>query len=100
MDILEPQESFSEAAILSLPSRRVTAMALPMLKATAMKAMKGTGMKAMKAKKFSVIAQGKLARALVYSGRKQKTQSGMTKASFIRSQSGQIGLAQNDIRKT
>ena len=38
----------------------------------------------------SVIAQGKLARALVYSGRKQKTQSGMTTASVIRSKPGKI----------
>merc|ERR1712062_327248 len=51
---------------------------------------KAKSMKAMKAKKVSVIAKGKLARALVFSGRKEKTQSGMTKANFIKNKNGKI----------
>merc|ERR1719208_736820 len=47
-------------------------------------------MKVMKAKKVSVIAKGKLARALVFSGRKEKTQSGMTKANFVKNKFGKI----------
>merc|ERR1712113_826417 len=57
-------------------------------KATTMKAMKG--MKVMKAKKFSVIAKGKMARAAVFRGTKVKTVSGMTKASLVKSKSGKI----------
>merc|ERR1711963_1106635 len=38
----------------------------------------------------SVIAKGKMARAQVHGGRKQKTQSGMTKANFIKNKSGKI----------
>merc|ERR1712014_326785 len=65
--------------------------ALPMKKAAAMKAMK-----AMKAKKVmmtwevSVIAKGKMARAVVFSGRKQKTASGLTKANLLKNKSGKI----------
>merc|ERR1712141_970666 len=66
------------------------AMALPMKKTAAMKAMKAKTMKAMKAKRVSVIAKGRMARALVFSGRKEKTVGGMTKASFIRNKSGKI----------
>merc|ERR1711997_89285 len=54
------------------------------------KAMKAKSMKVMKAKKVSVIAKGKMARALVFNGRKQKTQSGMTKANFVKNKSGKI----------
>merc|ERR1712217_315010 len=70
-----------------------------MKKAAAMKAMKAmkakkVGMKAMKkvmrAKKVSVIAKGKMARAVVFSGRKQKTASGLTKANLLKNKSGKI----------
>merc|ERR1711941_121899 len=73
--------------------------ALPMKKAAAMKAMKAMkakkgAMKAMKkvmkAKKVSVIAKGKMARAVVFSGRKQKTASGLTKANLLKNKSGKI----------
>merc|ERR1712026_500359 len=84
------QDSFSEAAILYLPSRHLTAMALPMKKAAAMKAMKAKSMKVMKAKKVSVIAKGRMARALVFSGRKEKTVGGMTKANFVKNKFGKI----------
>merc|ERR1711997_325030 len=47
-------------------------------------------MKAMKAKRVSVIAKGKMARAAVFRGTKQKTQSGMTKANLIKNKSGKI----------
>merc|ERR1711997_16504 len=54
------------------------------------KAMKAKSMKVMKAKKVSVIAKGKMARAQVFNGRKQKTLSGMTKANFVKNKSGKI----------
>merc|ERR1712151_1141147 len=57
----------------------LTAMALPMKKVAAMKAMK-----AMKAKRVSIIAKGKMARAVVFRGSKVKTQSGMTKDSLTK----------------
>merc|ERR1719361_2264182 len=47
-------------------------------------------MKAMKVKKTSVIAKGKMARALVFSGKKEKTQWGMTKASLSKNKKGKI----------
>merc|ERR1712066_871807 len=65
-----------------------TAMALPMKKAAAMKGMKA--MKAMKAKRVSKIAKGKLARAVVFRGRKEKTSGGMTKAKLIKNKDGKI----------
>merc|ERR1719264_1179881 len=57
-------------------------------KTTSMKAMKA--MKVMKAKRVSVIAKGKMARAAVFSGRKVKTQTGLTKASLIKNKDGKI----------
>merc|ERR1712241_480674 len=57
-------------------------------KATSMKAMKA--MKVMKAKRVSVIAKGKRARASVFNGRKEKTASGMTKASLVKNKNGKI----------
>merc|ERR1712039_508523 len=63
------------------------AMALPMKKTT-MKAMKAA--KAMKAKRVSVIAKGKRARVAVFSGRKEKTSSGLTKSKLIRNSRGKI----------
>merc|ERR1712242_156900 len=51
---------------------------------------KAKSMKVMKAKKVSVIAKGKMARAQVFNGRKQKTLSGMTKANLVKSKSGKI----------
>merc|ERR1719188_599707 len=58
-----------------------------------MKAMKATGaMKAMKskAKRVTVIARGKRARAAVFSGRKEKTASGLTKAKLMKNSRGKI----------
>merc|ERR1719471_1969959 len=52
--------------------------------------MKAKTMKAMKAKRVSVIAKGRMAKALVFSGRKEKTVGGMTKASLIRNKFGKI----------
>merc|ERR1712004_421657 len=72
---------------------------MAMKKAAAMKAMKPMGakktttmkvMKAMKAKRVSVIAKGKMARAAVFRGTKEKTQGGMTKAKLIKNKSGKI----------
>merc|ERR1712066_407725 len=57
----------------------------------AMKAMKATkAMKAMKKKKVSVIAKGKRAKSAVFSGRKAKTMSGLTKDSLTKNKSGKI----------
>merc|ERR1712099_75665 len=73
--------------------------ALPMKKAAAMKAMKAMkakkgAMKAMKkvmkAKRVSVIAKGKHARASVFRGNKAKTASGMTKDKLQKNKFGKI----------
>merc|ERR550532_2833187 len=56
-----------------------------MKKAAAMKGMKG-----MKVKKVSKIAKGKRARYQVFSGKKEKTLSGMTKANLIKNKTGRI----------
>merc|ERR1712200_262397 len=75
------------------------AMALPMKKAAAMKkagamkkAMKGPAMKrAMKkAKRVSIIARGSRAKSSVFSGRKQKTQSGLTKENLMKNKNGKV----------
>merc|ERR1712218_608285 len=42
------------------------------------------------AKKVSKIAKGKRARLSVFSGRKEKTASGLTKAQLVKSKSGKI----------
>merc|ERR1711997_25675 len=47
-------------------------------------------MKVMKAKRVSVIAKGKRARASVFHGTKEKTRTGLTKASLIKNKSGRI----------
>merc|ERR1719183_3518875 len=47
-------------------------------------------MKAMKAMKVSKIAKGKLGRAQVFRGRKEKTTGGLTKATLIKNKSGKI----------
>ena len=72
-------------------------MALPM-KTKAMRVMKTmkamTGAKPMKAmkkaKRVSKIAKGKLAKAVVFRGTKEKTSGGLTKASLTKSKSGKI----------
>merc|ERR1712203_761186 len=61
----------------------------------AMKAMKGKKttmkvMQAMKAKRVSKIAKGKMARAVVFRGSKEKTSGGMTKASLTKNKNGKI----------
>merc|ERR1711933_596033 len=55
-----------------------------------MKAMKAAGGRAMKAKRVSIIAKGKRARAAVLAGRKQKTQSGLTKDKLMKNKYGKI----------
>ena len=54
----------------------------------AMKAMKT--MKAMKAKKVSVIAKGKLAKASVFRGSKEKTYTGLKKTDLMKTKTGKI----------
>merc|ERR1712176_785189 len=55
-------------------------------KKTTMKAMK----KVMKAKRVSVIAKGKNARAVVFRGSKAKTATGMTKEKLMKNKYGKI----------
>merc|ERR1712151_1135226 len=51
----------------------------------------GKGMKrAMKAKRVSIVAKGARAKASVFSGRKEKTSGGVTKAGLVRSKSGKV----------
>merc|ERR1712032_1596500 len=50
--------------------------------------MKKTGMK--KAKRVSIIAKGKLAKSAVFSGRKEKTTSGLKKSDLIKSKTGKV----------
>merc|ERR1711884_980911 len=47
-------------------------------------------MKVMKAKRVSKIAKGKMARAAVFRGSKEKTVGGLTKATLVKSKSGKI----------
>merc|ERR1719436_158669 len=54
----------------------------------AMKSMKS--MRSMKKKRVSVIAKGKLARAVVFRGSKEKTRSGLNKSMLMKSKSGKI----------
>merc|ERR1712224_835932 len=54
-------------------------------------AMKKSMKKAMKkSNKVSKIAKGKFARSVVFRGRKQKTQTGLTKDNLVKSKSGKI----------
>mmetsp|Transcript_103335 Transcript_103335/g.260247 ORF Transcript_103335/g.260247 Transcript_103335/m.260247 type:complete len:133 (-) Transcript_103335:122-520(-) len=74
---------------MALPMKKV-AMKKAAMKPAAMKAgMKGMK-KAMKAKKKSVIAKGKRARASVFLGRKEKTQSGLTQGQLMKNKAGKI----------
>merc|ERR1712190_292069 len=57
-----------------------------MKKAGAMKSMKV----AMKAKKVSIVAKGRGAKARVFSGKKAKTQSGLTKDKLMRNKHGKV----------
>merc|ERR1719245_687255 len=47
-------------------------------------------MKAMKVKRTSIVASGKLARSVVWRGRKQKTTGGLTKETLTKSKRGKI----------
>merc|ERR1719420_1062097 len=70
------------------------------MKASAMKvkpmkvmkaAMKATPMKAMKkAMKVSIIARGRMAKAMVYNGRRVKTVGGMTASDLMKNKNGKI----------
>merc|ERR1712084_133123 len=67
------------------------AMKAVMKKAAMKKTMKKAGMKkAMKAKRTSVIAKGSRARSTVWSGKKQKTATGLTKDKLMKNKSGKI----------
>merc|ERR1712004_703681 len=60
------------------------------MKAAAMKKSGMKAMKAMKAKRVSSIAKGRGARNRVFSGKKQKTISGMTKDKLMKNKNGKI----------
>merc|ERR1711907_321392 len=63
----------------------------PPVHSRAMKAMAAMkAMKAMKAKRVSKIAKGKRARAVVFSGTKEKTASGLKKSDLMKSKTGKI----------
>merc|ERR1719245_850527 len=55
-----------------------------------MKAMKSAMRRMKKAKKVSVIAKGKMARASVFRGTKEKTYTGLTKTMLVKSKTGKI----------
>jgi hypothetical protein len=65
-------------------------MALPTKKAVAMKTSAMKSARAMKAKRVSKIARGKLGRAQVLRGSKEKTLSGLTKDQLMRNKRGKI----------
>merc|ERR1712224_950501 len=50
----------------------------------------GKAMRAMKKKAVSKIAKGKLARAVVFRGTKEKTKTGMTQADLMKNKRGKI----------
>merc|ERR1712174_127061 len=61
------------------------------MKAASMKAASMKSMGAMKkVKKVSIVAKGKRAKAAVFSGKKEKTVGGLTKATLTKSKSGKI----------
>merc|ERR1712099_6051 len=62
------------------------------MKKTMKKVMKKTGMKkaGMKAKRVSIIAKGKLAKSAVFSGRKEKTTSGLKKSDLVKNKTGKV----------
>merc|ERR1711920_277187 len=57
---------------------------------TAKKAAMKAPMKSKKAMKVSKVAKGKLARAVVFKGRKEKTSSGMTKDKLTKNKRGKV----------
>merc|ERR1719382_17897 len=52
--------------------------------------MKKAMKKAMKAKRVSIVAKGSRAKATVFSGRKEKTTSGLTKSSLAKNKRGKV----------
>merc|ERR1719384_824114 len=60
------------------------------MKATKAKKAAMKGMKAMKVKKVSKIGRGKMARAQVFRGSKEKTVGGLTKETLAKNKSGKI----------
>merc|ERR1719401_2428800 len=53
-------------------------------------AMKQAMKKAMKAKRVSIVAKGSRAKASVFSGRKEKTSGGVTKAGLVKNKGGRV----------
>ena len=75
---------------LSAPHLALTSCPLPEAMA-AMKAMKAAkAMKAMKAKRISKIAKGKLSKAMVFRGSKERTVSGLNKAALLKNKRGKV----------
>eukprot|EP00933_Yihiella_yeosuensis_P056694 TRINITY_DN56089_c0_g1_i1.p1 TRINITY_DN56089_c0_g1~~TRINITY_DN56089_c0_g1_i1.p1 ORF type:complete len:141 (+),score=40.42 TRINITY_DN56089_c0_g1_i1:77-499(+) len=61
-----------------------------MKKVKATKAMKAKPMKVMKAKRVTKIAKGKLAKAMVFKGKKEKTVGGLRQEALMRNRRGKI----------
>lgn len=88
------------SAIPSYGSRAfplLSAMALPMkkivmkaMKSAAMKVKAPKGMKAMKKKAITNVARGKLAKMVVFKGRKEKTATGLQKAQLMKNKRGKV----------
>merc|ERR1711920_1075197 len=77
-------------AAMALPMKKVAMKKAAMKSAAMKKAGAGAMKRVMKAKKVSKIAKGKHAGASVFSGRKEKTLSGMTKDKLTKNKSGRI----------
>merc|ERR1719183_730019 len=65
-------------------------MAISAMKQTAMKVKKTAMKTVMKAKKVSKIAKGRLAKALVLHGKKEKTSGGLTRDALMRNKRGKV----------
>merc|ERR1719343_336089 len=52
--------------------------------------MKATMKKGMKTKRVSIIARGRMAKSLVFSGKKEKTVGGLTKKDFVKNKYGKL----------
>merc|ERR1719276_845516 len=86
-----------KAAVMKAAMKKA-AMKSAMKAAMKKSAMKGGMKKATKAKRISVIAKGKAAKAAVFAGRKEKTVGGLTKAALTKSRTGKVVSKQASAR--
>merc|ERR1719199_652071 len=80
------------SSVLALSAPHLVLASCPLPEAmAAMKAMKAAkAMKAMKAKRISKIAKGKLSKAMVFRGSKERTVSGLNKAALLKNKRGKV----------